>query len=124
MLYTEPRYTKDLAIWIDRSAGNAGRVYRALAEFGAPLAGIEAEEFSMPDIVYQLGVPPSRIDVLTSITGVDFAEAWPRRRTADFDDVAAAFIDVEDLMINKRAAGRDTELIDCRLLEEARRDTN
>ena len=78
----------------------------------------------MPDIVYQLGMPPSRIDVLTSITGVDFAEAWPRRRTANFDDVAATFIDAEDLMINKRAVGRDTDLIDCRRLEEARRGTS
>jgi hypothetical protein len=121
MFYTEPRYTKDLDIWIERTSDNAARTYRALAEFGAPLAGIEAQEFSKPDIVYQLGVPPSRIDILTSVTGVEFSNAWPRRKTASFDDVLASFIDIEDLLTNKRATGRDTDLIDCRLLIEAQR---
>jgi hypothetical protein len=75
MLYTEPRYTKDLDIWIEATPDNAARVFRALAEFGAPLTGIRAEEFSAPDLVYQLGMPPARVDILTSITGVDFEEA-------------------------------------------------
>jgi len=72
-------------------------------------------------LVYQLGVPPVRIDILTSITGVDFAEAWPRRRENDFEFVKATFIDIADLIVNKRATGRDTDLVDCRLLEEALR---
>ena len=65
MLYTEPRYTKDLDIWIEPSPDNAARVYRALAGFGAPLSGIQVEDFTVPDLIYQLGMPPSRVDILT-----------------------------------------------------------
>ena len=79
MLYTEPRYTKDLDIWVGASLENALHVFKALAEFGAPLKGIHAEDFAAPDRIYQLGVAPSRIDVLTSISGVSFEDAWTRR---------------------------------------------
>ena len=120
MLYTEPRYTKDLDIWIEATELNAQRVYRALAEFGAPLQKIAPAEFSKPDLIYQLGMPPSRIDVLTSITSVSFADAWPRRKEADFDGVPATFVHIDDLLINKRSTGRDTDLLDCKRLEEAR----
>jgi hypothetical protein len=120
MLYTEPRYTKDLDIWIEATEKNAGRVYRALAEFGAPLARIQPAEFTKPDLIYQLGVPPARIDILTSITGVSFVEAWPRRKEADFDGVPATFVHIDDLLNNKRSTGRDTDLLDCKRLEEAR----
>ena len=89
MLYTETRYSKDPDIWVEASAENAVRVFKGLAEFGAPLAGIHAEDFAAPDLIYQLGVVPSRIDVLTSISGVNFEDAWPRRKEADFGDVRA-----------------------------------
>ena len=66
MAHTEPRYTKDLDIWIDPAAANAQALFRALAEFGAPLQGITAADFTQPEIFYQLGVDPVRIDILTS----------------------------------------------------------
>jgi hypothetical protein len=75
MLYSEPRFTKDLDIWVDREGGNAERVFRALAEFGAPLSGIVPTDFAKADLIYQLGMPPLRIDVLTSISGVEFHSA-------------------------------------------------
>jgi hypothetical protein len=120
MLYTEPRYTKDLDIWIDATPQNAERVFRALAEFGAPLAGIGAEEFAKNDLIYQLGVPPSRIDVLTSISGVNFEDAWARRVESDFDDVRASFISIEHLIKNKKSTGRLADLVDCEVLEKAK----
>jgi hypothetical protein len=121
MLYTEPRYTKDLDIWVDSTEANAQRVYRALAEFGAPLAGIAASEFAKPDLIYQLGMPPSRIDILTSISGVNiFEEAWSRRKEADFDGVPALFVSIKDLVANKRATGRESDRIDCERLEASR----
>jgi hypothetical protein len=119
MLYSEPRFTKDLDVWIEASPENAARVYRALAAFGAPLANVKAEDFAAPDLIYQLGVPPVRIDILTSITGVAFADAWPRRKLADFDDVPAHFIAIQDLLTNKRSTGRTADLLDCERLEEA-----
>jgi len=120
MLYTEPRYTKDLDIWVEPTADNANRVFRALAEFGAPLAGIQAQEFALPDVIYQLGVAPSRIDVLTSIGGVSFEAAWGRRKEADFGGVPALFLAIDDLLMNKRATGRATDLADCERLKEAK----
>jgi hypothetical protein len=119
MLYTEPRYTKDLDVWVRPTSENADRTFRALAEFGAPLAGIQPTEFAKDDLIYQLGVPPSRIDVVTSISGVMFDEAWSRRQNADFDNVAAHFISLADLLANKRATGRASDLVDCERLEEA-----
>jgi hypothetical protein len=119
MLYTEPRYTKDLDVWIEASLENGLRVFRALAEFGAPLGNVKAEDFAKADLIYQLGMPPVRIDVLTSISGVEFATAWDRRKEADFDDVPAHFIAIEDLLTNKRTVGRTSDRLDCERLEEA-----
>jgi len=120
MLYTEPRYTKDLDIWVEASAENAEHVFKALTEFGAPLAGIQAGDFAKPDLKYQLGVAPSRIDVLTSISGVSFEDAWMRRKEADFGDVRATFISLGDLLTNKQSTARLTDLVDCQRLEEAK----
>ena len=118
MLYTEPRYTEDLDIWIEASEENSRKVFGALARFGAPLAGINQDDFAKEDLIYQLGVAPSRVDVLTSLSGLDFEEDWLRRREAEFGDVSASFIGREDLLKNKRATGRLTDLADCeRLLE-------
>ncbi len=118
MLYTEPRFTKDLDIWVESTPDNAQKVFRALAEFGAPLAGMNPSEFAQPDVIYQLGMPPSRIDVLTSITGVVFADAWGRKTVASFGDLQAFFLNATDLIQNKRATGRPTDLLDCARLEE------
>ena len=121
MLYTEPRFTKDLDVWVEASSGNAERVFGALAAFGAPLGGIHPDDFTKPDLIYQLGVPPLRIDILTSISGVRFEDAWTRRKSANYGDLAAFFISLEDLLTNKRSTGRSTDLVDCERLEEAKR---
>src|SRR5689334_15430104 len=78
MKYTEPRYTKDLDIWVEPSPENSVRLFRALNEFGAPLDsdGIQEHSFSSGSVVYQLGLAPVRIDILTQITGVEFPSAW------------------------------------------------
>ena len=117
MLYSEPRFTKDLDVWVGDDDTNAARVFRALAEFGAPLTGVQPADFAKPDLIYQLGVPPLRVDVLTSITGVEFEAAWERRSEAAFGDVAAPFIGLEDLIRNKRATARASDLADCERLE-------
>lgn len=122
MFYTEPRYTKDLDIRTEAGPDNSMRVFRALAEFGAPLAGITPDEFAQPDVIYQLGMPPSRIDILTSITGVEFADAWERRTPSRYGDLPVHFISAEDLLRNKRATARATDLVDCERLEQAAKD--
>jgi len=120
MKYTEPRYTKDLDIWVHSSPQNAARLFEALAQFGAPLQndGITPETFSEPGIVYQIGVAPVRIDILTQITGLQFAAAWTNRIASTMFDVPIQFISLEDLIVNKQAAGRTTDLEHLQRLKE------
>ncbi len=117
ILYTEPRFTKDYDVWVQPSEDNAGRVYRALARFGAPLAETAPQEFAKPDVIFMMGVPPMRIDIITSIDGVEFEDAWQRRNEVKFDDFCTWFLSREDLIRNKRAVGRRQDLIDADLLE-------
>ena len=114
MKYGEPHYTKDLDVWVRNSRENSARVFRALQKFGAPLAhdGITTETFGGRQVVYQIGVAPVRIDILTGITGVGFAEAWQRKVDSTFFGVPVHFISLEDLVANKRALGRSSDLKD------------
>ena len=106
--YAEPRFTKDLDIWIRNSLENAAKVYTVLAEFGAPLKsdGLSANDFTSDDLTYQIGVAPIRIDVMTRIDGVAFGEAWERREEGMMAGVKAYFISRNDLIQNKEASGR------------------
>lgn len=74
-----PRATGDLDVWVEPSPGNAARVMEALAASGAPIGDVSEADFAAPGIVYQVGVPPGRIDILTALTGISFGEAWPPR---------------------------------------------
>ena len=110
-----PRGTQDLDIWIERSSENAVRMWRALASFGAPLESLDLRptDLEKPDTVFQFGLPPNRIDVLTSISGVaDFADAWARRLEGQVRGRSFPFLGRDDLVTNKRAAGRPKDLAD------------
>lgn len=110
--YTEPRYTKDLDLWIRADQDNAVAVFQALREFGAPLAGMTEDDFAHEGYFYQMGLPPVRVDILMSIPGLTFDHAWENRVEADFDGTPVVFISREDLIASKRAAGRPQDLID------------
>ena len=112
MKYSEPRYTKDIDLWISCDIENARLVYTALKEFGAPLMKLTAEDFTDRTCFYQMGVPPVRIDILTTVPGVEFEECWSRRSEGDFGAVIAPMISKADLIVAKRAAGRPQDLID------------
>ena len=114
--HAEPRATGDLDIWIDPSPENAERVYRALLAFGAPLAQLDRRDLTSPDTVFQIGVAPRRIDIMTSITDVDFAEAWERRAQGTYQDVPFSLIGIDALIKNKLALGRPKDLLDVELL--------
>lgn len=113
-----PRSTGDLDIWVRPTTENAHRVWSALVRFGAPLRGLGPEDLAVPEVVFQIGIPPRRIDVLTSISGVDFDAAWPHRVTMVIGSRAVSFIGRDDLLANKRAAGRPKDLADAALLEQ------
>jgi predicted nucleotidyltransferase len=114
MKYGEPRYTKDLDVWVHNSLQNSVRVVEALKKFGAPLEhdGITAETFSAKQVVYQIGVAPVRIDILTEISGVKFSDAWEKRVASTFFGVPVHFISLDDLVTNKQALGRSSDLKD------------
>jgi Nucleotidyl transferase of unknown function (DUF2204) len=123
MKYGEPRYTKDLDVWVHNSAKNSVRVVQALQKFGVPLDhdGITAETFTEKQVVYQIGVAPVRIDILTEITGVDFKNAWRKKVPSTFFGVPVHFISFDDLVANKQALGRSSDLKD---LKRNRKSTN
>ena len=112
MKYTEPRFTKDLDIWFERSPDNSVRVFGALKKFGAPLESdkITPETFTREDLTYQIGIAPVRIDILTGITGVEFSDAWVGRVKGSMFSVTAYFIPLRQLIANKQATGRTSDL--------------
>jgi hypothetical protein len=107
-----PRFTGDIDFLIRATAENVERVLNVLASFGFGSLGITAGDLLEPNRIVQLGLPPNRIDVLTSISGVEFDAAWQSRVQAHIDDVPVAFLSKDDLLRNKRASGRQKDLAD------------
>jgi hypothetical protein len=110
--HTEPRYTKDLDIWVSPDRENAERVHAALKEFGAPLTDISVDDFTNPEIVYHMGRPPVRVDVLMGLKGLDFEASWNGRIVSAYGDVPTQFLSPDDLIVNKRLVGRLQDLMD------------
>ena len=116
--YVEPKYTKDLDLWISTDANNAAAVYRALKSFGAPLTDLTEADFSEEGYFYQMGVPPVRVDILMGIPGGDFEQSWRNRNEIDFGGFVVPFISKDDLIESKKASGRPQDLIDADLLSQ------
>jgi hypothetical protein len=119
--HAEPRATGDLDVWVEPTPENASRAYAALRAFGAPLHELGEADLAERGIVFQIGLPPRRIDLLTSITGVEFADAWPGRVAVEYAGVACHVIGRDALVANKRALGRAKDLADLELLARHRR---
>jgi len=119
MKYSEPRYTKDIDVWIATDAENAKLIYTALKEFGAPLANLTPDDFTQKDYFYQMGKPPLRVDVMMSIPGVEFESAWKNRVIVKLDGFDISFISRADLIAAKTASGRQQDNIDVEKLKEA-----
>ena len=111
-----PRATGDLDIWIRATPENAARVLEALRSFGAALFNLTIDDLSKPDTVFQIGLPPSRIDILSSISGVGFDQAWSNRLDIKIGDLDVGVIGREDFIANKTASGRPKDLLDLTLL--------
>ncbi|MEK6754490.1 MAG: DUF6036 family nucleotidyltransferase [Chloroflexota bacterium] len=116
-LHGYPRYTKDIDIWVEMTAENAAKITKALDQFGFGSLGLTASDFTVPDQMLQLGYPPERIDILTTLPGVEFSECYPSRTTVELNGVSVNFIDLENLKKNKKATGRHQDLADLENLE-------
>jgi predicted nucleotidyltransferase len=116
-LHGYPRYTKDIDIWVEMTLENASNILKALDQFGFGALGVKAADFTLPDQMLQLGHPPGRIDILTTLPGVEFSECYTVRTVVEVDGVSVNFIDLENLKKNKKATGRHQDLADLENLE-------
>ena len=114
-----PRATKDLDLWVRPSAENATRVLLALDVFGAPRQGLTAADLEAEGTIYQVGVPPNRVDIITIVDGVQFENAWRERSEVDIEGLRIPVIGRTHLIINKRTVGRPQDLLDADLLESS-----
>ena len=118
IFHTEPRYTKDVDVWVEPSAENANRVFAALQAFGAPLEGVRPQDFTDTHLIYQIGVEPNRIDVIMGVPGLDFAPAYERANRASYGSQPIRVLSLDDLVSSKKAAARPQDLVDVERLEE------
>lgn len=112
-----PRATKDLDLWVRPGADNAPRVLHALDAFGAPRHGLTESDLCTDGLIYQVGVPPNRVDVLTMVDGVTFEDAWRARVIVDIDGLRVPVIGRAHLVLNKRTVARPQDLLDADMLE-------
>ena len=115
-----PRATGDIDLWVKNSPDNAQRIIRALVKFGAPVSNLSEEDFILPDMIVQIGVEPCRIDLLTSIDGIEFNAAWKNRVIINIDDLELHVLSKADLLKNKLAVNRDKDQSDIVWLKKNR----
>ena len=116
--HSEPRYTKDLDLWVELAPDNVGRLWQALVRFGAPLAHSRPEQFADPMIIFQMGVEPNRVDVMMGIDGLEFSTAWKHRVRTTYGGVAVNVLGRSDLIQAKLASGRPQDLLDVARLQQ------
>ncbi len=118
--YTSPRYTKDIDIWVDPGPENLWRVYRAVADFGAPVELETVLALGSEDAVLQIGVEPNRVDLLSRVAPLEFELAWQRRQTASYGEIPIPLLSLADLIRVKEEAGRPQDLLDAERLRQVR----
>ena len=113
-----PRMTGDIDLFIDTSSENAQRIMQALGEFGFGDVGLTLQDFILPEKVVQLGVPPVRVDILTSLSGVSWEKAYESKESGKYGNVPVFYINKELFLFNKRAIGRKKDEADIEALGE------
>jgi hypothetical protein len=119
MKYSEPRFTKDLDLFIATDKVNSKAVFAALKEFGAPLENLTVHDFAHEGYFYQMGRPPLRVDIMMSVPGIKFDEAWDNREVVELDELTLFFISRSDLIKSKEASGRPQDKTDIKNLKKA-----
>jgi hypothetical protein len=118
--YAEPIYTKDLDIWVEPSLENARLVWKALTAFGAPLEEVTLEDLCNPELVYQIGMAPNRIDIMMNIPGVEFSSAYERKVESTYGEESIKIIAIDDLIKAKRTVDREQDRLDVKSLEQVK----
>jgi hypothetical protein len=112
-----PRATGDIDLWVRPAAQNSRRIWRAFEKFGAPMKGLERNDFEKEDLIVQIGRPPRRIDVMTSVSDLDYDAAWKNRKIIEIEGVTIAVLGKSDFIKNKKAVGRAQDIADVKRLE-------
>lgn len=112
-----PRATMDIAIWVKPSTANASAVWKALERFGAPLQGVTVDDFTKDDVIFQIGVAPRRIDIITGVSALNFDETIERAIEVEIEGLKVLIPSVSDLIANKKATGRTKDLADVETLQ-------
>jgi hypothetical protein len=113
-----PRSTMDIDLWVMPSPENASFVFQALKDFGAPCNNITPEDLQKDELIFQIGVEPRRIDIITSVDGLKFEDAYNRSKIIEIDNIPIHVISISDLITNKKASGRPKDLLDAETLEK------
>ncbi len=117
-VYGYPRATGDIDIWVEASSENSEKIHQSLSEFGAPLSEVTKTTFCEEGIVFQIGVAPRRIDIITKIDGVDFNKAYSDKQKIEIEGIKIPFLSKEDLIKNKESTGREKDQLDAKYLRE------
>jgi len=120
-IYGYPRATGDFDIWVENSADNSKRIYKSLLQFGAPLKGIKQDAFAEKGVIFQIGVAPRRIDIITHIDGVEFKEAYKNKEEVKIETIKAPFISKKHLIKNKESTGREKDKLDVGYLKNRKK---
>jgi len=120
MYYTEPRFTKDLDLWINPTLNNAESVLRALSRFGAPLEDVSIDDFCNEEMIFQIGIAPNRIDVIMGVSHLAFSTAWHNRLAVRYGDCDINMIALDNLITSKENTGRSQDELDVQRLKHAR----
>ena len=112
-----PRATGDIDLWVRPSAGNSMKIWKALEAFGAPMKGLQQEDFEAEDLIVQIGRPPRRIDVITSVSALEYDSAWKNREVVEIEGLTISVLGRDDLIRNKKAVGRAQDIADVNRLE-------
>lgn len=118
--YGYPRATGDFDIWVETSEANSKKIHKSLAEFGAPLADITEKTFTEKGTIFQIGVAPRRIDIITHINGVIFEDAYKTKELIAIENIQTPFISKENLIKNKQSTGREKDALDVKYLRKNR----
>jgi predicted nucleotidyltransferase len=110
--HSRPKYTEDIDFWIEPTQVNAQKMLSVIDEFGFASLSLTQEDFTNPDMVIQLGMPPLRIDIMTGVSGLDFETAYEHRIEDEYDGLTVSIISLEDLLINKKESGRKKDFAD------------
>lgn len=117
--YTEPRFTKDIDIWVNLNEDNVGKLYQALKVFGAPFKNISIKDFMNESMVYQMGVAPVRIDIMMGLPEIKFEVAWKHRKKSKYANTPINIIGAKELIDSKKKANRDQDVLDLKKLKKA-----